>query len=206
MRIQSRQHFEFVMERLKTIAKTERRLPQQVFQGSLNHTSCFEFELFSGPEFWGLVQNIARTYADTRIVVAVTDPDPEGYFYKEFGEFGAVELDVDLDADGYFNSLAAFPDGWPVDSILQNSECLVWFGEGSRRLIWGERSVGIAILGTQDLLDVQSLARSAGAQVFTAPDALSNLISLNFRDERISEEWAREFLKNYQEQPSVATQ
>jgi hypothetical protein len=29
-------------------------------------------------------------------VVAVTDPDPEGYFYKEFREFGAVELDVDI--------------------------------------------------------------------------------------------------------------
>jgi len=69
-----------------------------------------------GSEFGSLVQNVARTCADKRVVVAVTDPDPEGYFYKEFGEFGAVELDVDFDADGYFNSLAAFPDGWPVNS------------------------------------------------------------------------------------------
>jgi hypothetical protein len=191
--------FDLLAERLKAAAVVSRRLPEQVFQAGYHRFFFIEFELFSGKEFWTLVQNLAAFAQDDRIAVTAIEPSAEDYFFKEFGVFGAIELDANVTPDRYFEELSSYPDSSPADALLHNSEVLAWFSKSMNWLIWGERSRSIAILGLREHLSTQmySLANSAGVKLFSAEEALTNLISTTFIGYEVPMAWKQEFLANY---------
>ncbi len=196
MRVTKRENFEEAMARLGQVAMTGRRLPNQVFRFPVAGFIFVGFTEIPGDEFWTLARSLAHQSEDARITVAVLDPDPDDYFHKEFGEFGVIELAADASADEYYAELSKPPPGWEADSLDVNSELLVWFGDNGRWLIWGERSLGVAVVGCRDGFN-PSLTASPPLRFLNAATALEGLISSEYR-RAVPTEWGREFLSNYQ--------
>lgn len=197
MRIKNAKEFDHLLVRLNHLARINLRLPAKVFCDQLRFVSFFEFDLFSGDKFWNLICRLAKENRDERITLSVLDPDPVEYFFKEFDEYGAFELTRDDSGDVYFEELSAHPNRSSADSLLHNSEVLVWLGTSERWLIWGERSNGVAILATEDNIHIEALAKDAGLAVFDASAALRQLVSPNFRGGQIPKEWESEFRLNF---------
>lgn len=195
MRVTEREKFEEAMARLGRVAAVESRLPNQVFRLPVTQFVFVGFTEFPGEEFWAVAQSLTLRSGDSRITVAVLDPDPDDYFHKEFGEFGVIELAVGASTAEYYAELSKAPPGWKADSLDTNSEVLVWFGDNGRWLIWGERSLGVAVIGSLDGLD-PSLADSLPIRFLDAATALRGLIYQEFRG-AIPDEWRDEFLSNY---------
>lgn len=133
---------------LRHLFDCDRRLPEAVFRTKMDHYLFFEFDFMISPDFWNVINVVARFYSDAFVVVSVVDPDPIQYFYKEFSRCGAFMLSNAADKEVYFSFLEQSPPGSPADALLFNSSIVTWTGAGSDRwAIWGEREVGIGVLG-----------------------------------------------------------
>jgi hypothetical protein len=135
------------------VFNTEQELPEQVFQESFHGFKFEEFDWAMGEAFWSVLQDLCRKSEDAYCLMGVLNPDPVRYFYKAFGRFSWVKLPVDLTADEYFSVLAHEPAKSPADAILYHSYTVVWVPPSGKWGIWGERDMGVCVLGFRDEKD-----------------------------------------------------
>ena len=184
--------------KLASAAVQTNRIPQRVFRSEYRRFAFVEFDLFSGPSFWSLLQALAASSLDKCITTVAVEPHPVDYFHKEFGVYGAIQVDAVASSNDYYDALSSHPEAWPADSLLDNSFVLTWFSESVQWLIWGERTSELAIVALRDRFEpqVRSLAEKAGIRLFSLDDALS-LASLGFRNRTVPERWETDFRRNY---------
>jgi hypothetical protein len=187
--------FNAIMETLNSAALVSSELPQRVFRLGYGRFHFFEFDLTFSEKFWAVIQKIAF---QSRINMVSIDPDPVEYFFKEFGQFGAIQVNASATADEYYEALCAHPPSYPLDSLF-HSETLAWFPDSALWLVWGERGYGVAVLGLHKDFDspIDRIARDAGMPLLSLDEALSDIVSLNFRDSAAFEAFSIDFKTNY---------
>jgi hypothetical protein len=197
-----------ILSKLDTATLRAHRLPQQVFRDGYGDFACIEFDIFSGARFWHLLQGLAANAGDGAVICMALDPDPVEYFFKEFGMYGAIEIDAGGSADQYFAALSSSPETSPADSLLHNSEVLAWCSRSLDWLMWGERSLTVVMLGLRRGFagSVSSIATDSGVRVFSPDDAIPGLISASFPNDEASPAWTEEFLRNYSKLPAAHVQ
>lgn len=134
--------FRRMVEALSSAAKIAERLPAQVFRSQYDRFRFLEFARFPNPEFLTLLQRLMESSRDTQTNLIVLEPDPETYFYKSFGTFGALEIGADESWDRYRAQIESGPRSSPADSLAVNSFSLVWFPPSLRWIIWGGAKSG----------------------------------------------------------------
>ena len=72
-----------------------------------------EFDGFSGADSWSLLQWLTNASGDSHVEMTLLNPDARDYFYKEFGVFGALQLNVNNTGRDYFDSLSTCPASSP---------------------------------------------------------------------------------------------
>ena len=135
---------------LERICRTERQLPEQVFEDRFN---CFVYEEFDwamSEDFWATLQVLARESGDESLLISILDPDPVDYYKKEFRYYNWALISAASTADEYWTLLNDCPEESPADSMLANSERIVWAARSGAWVVWGERSLGICILACLD--------------------------------------------------------
>jgi len=163
-----------MLDALSSAALTVERMPAHVFRDQYDRFLFLEFDRFPNPEFLALLRRLMEASLDSKANLVVLEPDPETYFYRHFGCFGALEIPADESWDGYRAEMQNGPPSSPVDSLAVNSFVLAWFPPSLRWLIWGERSSEIMVLAYRRGFDgpsEQSLGET-GIDLLTAEDAL----------------------------------
>lgn len=190
--------FRSILDALSSAALTSERMPAQVFRAQYDRFRFLEFDRFPNPEFLALLRRLMEASLDSKANLIVLEPDPETYFYKHFGRFGALEIPAEESWDRYRVEMQSGPPSSPADSLAVNSFLLVWFPPSLRWLIWGERSPEIMVLGYSRGFDgpsEQSLSET-GISLLTAEDAL-DISSSAWSDRSARRQFARELIDNY---------
>lgn len=155
---------------------TDRTFPEQVFQPDRHCLGFEEFDWALSGGFWPFVQAVAQACHDTEVLIAVLDPTPSWYF-GEFNYFNWIELPVSASADEYWRAIDTAPPGHSADSVLINSETVLWMGNSERWGIFGERSFGICAFGS----DTETNPANVDDVNWRSVDeALTGLVALNF--------------------------
>ena len=131
---------------LRSVVLTDRRLPEPVFQPGYEDFHFMEFDTTIVGKFWLTLQRLMRRSGDEHCSLVVLDPHPVKHFFSDFGSYGALRLDIGNTTNDYYDALSAEPDGSPADALLYNSEAIVWVPDSLDWAIWGERSLGVAIV------------------------------------------------------------
>lgn len=194
--------FNEILAALNSVVIPSIDLPQLIFQENYRRFRFFEFDRTLSEYFWEVLQKIADQSNDSYLNVVSIDPDPVEYFYEEFSSFGAVQISVSASADEYYDALNDHPPSFRLDSLF-HSDSLTWFPPSARWLIWGVRDYGIAVLAMQDGFapSVESIASEAGMPILTLDEALSDIVSLNFRNPIDFELFSKELKTNYPSYP-----
>lgn len=174
------------------------RLPAQAFRSQYDRFRFLEFARFTNPEFLILLKRLMESSRDNQTNLIVLEPDPETYFYKNFGTFGALEIGADESWDRYRTQMESGPRSSPADSLAVNSFSLIWFPPSLRWIIWGERSPDMMVLAYCRGFDgpsEQSLAET-GIDPLSAEDAL-DISSSAWSDRIARRRFAREIMDNY---------
>lgn len=188
-----------MLDALSAAALISERMPAQVFRPRYDRFRFLEFDRFPNPEFLTLLRRLMEASLDSKTNLVVLEPDPETYFHKQFGCFGALEIPASSSWDLYRQEMESGPPGSPVvDSLGMNSSVLVWFPPSLRWLIWAERSPDIMVVAYSRGFDgpsEQSLAET-DIRLFTAEDALE-ISSSAWGDRSARRLFARQLMDNY---------
>jgi hypothetical protein len=169
--------------------RLKEQLPSQVFQEGFIRFEFEEFDWAMSSEFWLSIQDLSRFSGDESCLVAVLDPHPSDYYKKEFGFFNWANLPVSASPDEYWSLLNQHPDGSPADSLLANSEKIVWLPQSGKWAVWGVRSSEVCILGWRE---------AAAPVVWHDVDwALKTAVPNCFRDRVVPQDFAERLRKNY---------
>lgn len=185
--------FEAASRLVSNVFYNEERLPNQVFKVPFQKTVVLDFDHAMSRSFWSELEELISLSGDSFVIMAVLDPNPVDYYYNEFSRYNWCVLQQGTTADEYWSMLEQGPEESAADAILINSEVVVWLSSSMKWAIWGERSYGICILGfnNNDIGDYKS------ESWFTMEKAISDLVSLNFRDYTVTEEISSKLMKFY---------
>ncbi|ADU26446.1 hypothetical protein [Ethanoligenens harbinense] len=185
-----------MIDLLGKIFYLERELPEQVFQSGYQRYFFEEFDWATSSEFWGFIQTLSKETSDNYIFTAVLNLDSISYQFEEFGHFGSEILPVDLTGNDYFEFLDLGPKGNNADSILSNSNIIVWASPSMKWGIFGERAYGTCILAfSNDFKATQSIRCLKSWK--SVNQAIDMWIPLNFRNCIVPNEIINSFRKNY---------
>ncbi|WP_160035375.1 hypothetical protein [Paenibacillus sp. An7] len=155
--------------------------------------SVLDFDHAMSRHFWSELEELIGFFGDSFAIIAVLDPHPVDYYYNEFSQYNWCVLQKGTTADEYWSILEQGPEESPADSILINSEVIVWISSKMKWAIWGERSYGICVLGLND----GDISGYESESWFTMDQAISELLPLNFRNCTVPEEITSMLLKCY---------
>jgi hypothetical protein len=184
--------FEEASRLVSNVCYDEERLPNQVFKVPFQNTVVLDFDHAMSYHFWDELEQFTDIFGDSYVIMAVLDPHPVNYYYNEFSQYNWCMLKKGTTADEYWNTLKQSPINSPADSILSNSEVVVWLPSSMKWALWGERSYGICVLGFSDDIDDYK-----GESWFTMDKAITDLVSLNFRNYTVPEEISSKLMKFY---------
>ncbi|MCL6458433.1 MAG: hypothetical protein K6T85_10555 [Gorillibacterium sp.] len=190
--ITDKTQFEETQDLITKTFNYEQRLPNQVFKVPFQKTVVLDFDHAMSYRFWNELEQLTELFGDSSVIMAVLDPHPVDYYYNEFSQYNWCVLQNGTTADEYWNMLEQGPEESPADAILFNSEVVVWLSSSMKWAIWGERSYGICVLGfTDDNSDYKS------ESWFTMDKAITDLVSLNFKNYTVPEEIVSKLMKYY---------
>lgn len=170
----------------------KQRLPNQVFRVPFQKTAVLDFDYAMSYHFWDELKRLIDTFGDSYVIMAVLDPHPVDYYYNEFSRYNWCTLNKGTTADEYWNMLNESPIDSPADSIVSNSEVVVWLSSSMKWAIWGERSYGICVAGFSD--EIKDYNKELW---FTMDEAITNLVSLQFKNCIVPEEITSKLMKFY---------
>lgn len=191
--MKDKKQFEEALHLVTKMFNYEQRLPNQVYKVPFEKTVVLDFDHAMSRHFWSELEELIGLSGDSFAIMAVLDPHPVDYYYNEFSQYNWCVLQKGATADEYWSMLEQGPEESPADSILINSEVVVWLSSTMKWAIWGERSYGICVLGFND----GDIGDYECESWFTMGQAITDLVSLNFRNHTVPEEIASKLLKYY---------
>lgn len=195
--IQKKEDFKAACNLIENSYAVNQKFPNQVFVQRFHSFLFEEFDWTMTPEFWTkAIQPLMAISQDTHLLVAVLDPDPTSYFYREFSHYNLIKFPIDISGDDYWKSLETGPKNSPADAILFNSEIVVWLPLSTKWAVWGSRSYGIGVLAFADDA-VKASASTITKEWKSAELALNKFIAINFKDKKIPKDFFDSFASNY---------
>lgn len=164
-------------------------LPTQVFRECFTRFGFEEFDWAMSPEFWLEIQRLCGNFGDTSLLMAVLEPEPTSYYKKEFGYFNWAILPLSASPAGYADLLKQHPAESPADSVLANSEKVVWLAQSGKWAVWGERSLEVCVLACP-----QQLSECRWHDVDWA---LKTALPNAFLDGKVPPDFAESLRRNY---------
>lgn len=175
---------------IDAIVAPKRELPDQVFKKSFADYFFDEFDWSLTDEFWVEIKKLAEVSKDSHILLAVLDPDPETYYFKNFRYYNWAMMPAQCSPDDYFSLLLREPTENSNDAVYLDANTVVWLPPSMNWAIWGNRSLGMTVLST----DISVTSASAWNKI--SPDYLA-AISLNFTEKRYFDRFIRKLSLNY---------
>jgi hypothetical protein len=182
--------------RIKKIFNMEVQLPYRVFKDNYSHYLFEEFDWALSEEFWDSIKKIANLVNDSHIILGVIDPHPVEYYFKEFNYYNWAEIPLECSSQQYYDFLWTAPESSQADSIVLNSNTIIWASPSMKWGVWGDRSYGVCVLAFRKDVEID-YNFSAIKSWITVEKAVDLLISANFKDQKVPEKIKNMFLENF---------
>lgn len=194
--IKSNKEFEKIRNILNHIFFFDNLLPDQVFHNDYNNFLFKEFDFTMSEDFWNEIKHLANKTNDDFIIMAVLNPNPKSYYYKEFGYYNWAMLDVNISPSQYLDILNICPKDSPADSIFSNSFTIVFASPSMKWAIWAEREEGVCVVAFNSKISYNSLISTLkGWRPFD--NIVIDWIGINYKNFTLPSKIKDKLLKNY---------
>lgn len=185
-----------ILKMIGKVFRIDNEFPGQVFQENYNDYLFEEFDWLMSSESWEVIKSLAQRSNDENIILAVLDPKPINYFYKEFGYFNWGKLPINLTDEEYFKFLEFSPKDSIADSILYNSNIVLWTSPSLKWGIFGQRDYETCVLAfnkESHFNDSLQFLRSW----HKVEESLALWVPNTFQNQKIPKVFSNNLLKNY---------
>jgi hypothetical protein len=191
--VSSREEYELVLSELRRVMNLSARMPDTPFLSEEGTDSFCQFTRFRGGSFGPFLGALATQYHDESVSGAALEPE----FYTDRedrnGTFAAFHISASQIAEQYWRALTYERNDNPADCMYFQSDVLCVAGSSGSWAIWGERSIGVAIVRTAG----SDLSWIHDSDWFVPPtDAIRAFIEPEFNLQPLSEQFRQTFLRN----------
>lgn len=165
--------FDALRDQLCGRVATDRTIPDQVFLDRHWPSRFCQFDLCFSPQLLHSCVALCETTGDTSLSFVMLDPDPVEYYFREFGRFGAVTMQVHEDVDAAWSAFEEDPGGSPADALMYAVRKFAVISPSLRWAVWGSRDEDVIIVGAEnnDIVDAFSCNGCCVRDVDDALDA-----------------------------------
>jgi hypothetical protein len=206
--IERKNLFQQKQAEIDSLITRQNQLPEQVFNSEISGYLFFHFdEIFTG-EFFEKMKSFLNAIGEARLTLAVIKPDPEEYFYRNFGKYPAVEFSVKDTSDDYLVSLEENPNDSPADALNYNSDILVLYSERLKWAIYADRNFELGIIGfKEENLKNMFMSIFGSDFVFDVKDAITEVLSLVYSHQQkgVPQDVINQLTNNYSRSAVVKT-
>lgn len=181
---------------MNVLIDSDRRLPEQVFRREPRALGFFEFDELLESSFWIALQRLAAVCDEESVHLVSIDPDAERYFRHHFGYYGALELDVQIDATHYLEAIGFEPSSSPADSLATNCRTCALVARSGAFGVWAERDVEVGVVALFDPKFDHVVPLPNCVPWRTATEVVE-LAAPAFRNSEVMASFMAAFLKNY---------
>lgn len=122
---------------------TDRRLPSYIFRNNRVHAFIDSDSIYNVSFFKGLIKFL-ETISDEALFLQLL-PDPEKYFFANFGQYPAFKISKDSDPNDCIDLLERDPGSSPADAIAYNSEIVLFISKKQEWCIYVDRSLELSV-------------------------------------------------------------
>ncbi|WP_078554455.1 hypothetical protein [Bacillus alkalicellulosilyticus] len=182
---------------LEEIIDINKEIPNQVFQKEYRGYLFQQFDNIMSEEFFSTIRGLAEKSNDDYIVIAVLNPHPMDYYYKEFGYFNWAKLPLSLSNGYYWSILNEGPPNWEADAIVHNSFIIAFFSPSRKWGIWADRNYEISVIAFNEKDEKNHLILESWLPVEN--EEVVNWMKYSFRpDYNVPQSFTDMLKRNYQ--------
>ncbi|MEA4848958.1 MAG: hypothetical protein VB106_17125 [Clostridiaceae bacterium] len=197
MFISDENEYQTFYQKINNIFNSESNFPKEVFKDEYFGFRFEEFDWAMSIAFWEILKKMALETNDEYILLAVLEPHPYNYFYKEFNFFNWIKIPIIADGNMYFDLLEYAPQNSFADAVLYNSTTVIWTVPSLQWGIWGVRDYGVCALGSKNGTLTDEIEELKTWKHID--EAIESWIAPNFSERLIPYEFKELMLKNYSE-------
>jgi hypothetical protein len=136
---------------ISQIIEERNELPKKVFKPEYSFFLFENFDNTLSSDLWPILKNLTTNSNDSSVILSVLRPDPEAYYFKEFGYFNWCNIPIDINLTDYEKILNFEPVDSQFDTIQLNSNLIVWTSPSRKWAIWCDRSFEVSIIAFDSL-------------------------------------------------------
>jgi hypothetical protein len=159
--------FSASMREVDSLIDRKKRLPEEVFLKGLSNFLFFDFHEILSADFITEICDFVAGERSDRFVLAVLDPDPVDYFFKNFDKYPIIEATPKDNASDFAKLVSADPGGSPADAIAFNSNIIVVYADSGGWAIYGDRELELAIAAFKHENEKQRFLKLVGENCIT---------------------------------------
>lgn len=148
--IKQRDDFHRETEKYNKIFKSENIFPCNIFSDRIMFIISFEFDLIYTELFFDGIQTFLNSINEDNFTFYTINPNPDKYFYKNFGKYSVGVINQNTNYDDYMIFLYDNP-GNEADCLIYNAETITIFSDESNWGIVGSKDWEIGIVGFQNV-------------------------------------------------------
>jgi hypothetical protein len=180
--ITSRSDFERVTQAIDRLVDRSTTLPDQVFRRRASAFHVIDFDQVWSEDFFREAQRRTTRAGDLSFTFAVLRPDPDNYYYAQFGKFPLLRF-TELDTvQRFIDEVQEDPGDSPADAIAYNSGAILVYPASERWASYGDRDVEIGVVAAMDN-EMEAAISTAGQslRLFTQIEAVTQLLPPVYR-------------------------
>ncbi|MGJ7913750.1 hypothetical protein [Neobacillus sp. LXY-1] len=181
---------------LEELFHLNKEIPDQVFQRGFNNYLFEQFDFIMSEEFWTTIRDLAEKSNDDFVVLAVLNPHPMDYYYKEFGYFNWLKLPIDISSVEFLNILNEGPPNYEADAIFINSFIIALFSPSKKWGIWADRNYEIAIIASDKEINI-NLLPILDTWVPVEDNVVMDWTRFSFRHYKVPKSFSKKLRMNY---------
>jgi len=167
--------FERLLARVGETVDVNVAAPDRVFTSNTWKCVFCSFDLCFSPDLLRSCAEACRAVEDDSFSFVMLEPDPIGYYYKEFGRTGAVTIRSNDDFEESWSYFEEEPGRIAADALMYAVQKFVVVSSGKRWAVWGSRDDDIIIVGADNTETLQAFSMER-CRVCDVNDALSTFL------------------------------
>ncbi|WP_378182241.1 hypothetical protein [Aquimarina sp. SS2-1] len=121
------------------------KLPDMIFKDAYSNFSFCDFEYLFSEYFFESLKKYLNKRKQDHFTFYTLDPDPENYFFKNFGSFNIIDFSEE-EYSSYIKKLSEAPDNNEADALIYNSNKIIIYAQNLDLVIYGDRNWEIAVI------------------------------------------------------------
>ena len=171
----------------------DRRFPERVFRANYGGIQTLDADFVVGAAFWEWLSSSPLNVATEDVLVIMLDPDPDAYFRRHYGTYGAFEISGKATPIDYWTAISEHPKENVADAFAFRTNVIAIVPRSLEWAVWADRGFNPSAIAFRDTPRRHEL----GGHWQPIESMIEGALTLEFEGGVVPPDVADQLIRNY---------